>query len=69
MNNSQQVILEVKDIVSPSQAARFLGVSRMTLWRWLKQGKVRAIVFDKQSYFHIKELQQLKEQREGDATP
>jgi len=63
MEDAQRVTIEVKDVLPPSQAARFLGVSRMTLWRWVKKGKIRAIVFDKQSFFHINELRHLKEQR------
>jgi len=64
MSQSERVTLEVKDILPPSQAAKFLGVSRMTLWRWVKKGKIRAIVFDKQSFFHIYELKVLKEPKE-----
>ena len=32
-------------------------------WRWVRDGKIRPIEFDNQRFFHINELQRLKEQR------
>ena len=52
------------DLLTATRAAEFLGVSRMTLWRWVRDGKIRPIEFDNQRFFHINELQTLKEARE-----
>jgi len=59
---TQQVLPEVKDVLSPSQAAKFLGVSRMTLWRWVKKGKITPVI-PNHAYIHINELNRVKSLR------
>lgn len=31
----------VKNLLTPGEAAKELGVSRMTFWRWCKKGKIK----------------------------
>ncbi len=33
-----------QDVLTISQAARYCAVDRVTMWRWIKQGKIRASV-------------------------
>ncbi len=59
----ERVTIDVKDILSPSKAAEYLGVSRMTLWRWVKEGKIAPLMLD-HTYFHIRELNRVKALKE-----
>jgi len=64
MSAETNVTIRTADLLTATRAAEFLGVSRMTLWRWVRGGKIRPIEFDNQRFFHINELQTLKEARE-----
>ena len=57
----EQVTIQVADILTPTKAAEYLGISRMTLWRWTKSGKITPIMLD-HTYFHIRELERLREE-------
>jgi len=64
VTTEREVTIKTADLLTATRAAEFLGVSRMTLWRWVRDGKIRPIEFDNQRFFHISELQTLKEARE-----
>ena len=36
--------IELHDFVNQTRAAEILGVSRMTLWQWIKDGKIQAVI-------------------------
>ena len=55
----QKVTIRTSDILTATDAARYLGVSRMTIWRWVKSGKITPIMLD-HNYFHINELKRVK---------
>lgn len=55
----EHVTIEVKDILSPGKAAKYLGTNRMTLWRWVKENKITPVMLD-HTYFHIGELNRVK---------
>jgi len=55
----ERVTIEVKDILTPTKAAEYVGVSRMTLWRWVREGKIAPLMLD-HTYFHISELNRVK---------
>jgi hypothetical protein len=38
----------------------------MTLWRWVRDGKIGPIEFDSQRFFHINELRILKKAGEAE---
>ena len=42
MANQQPI--ELHDYVNQTRAAEVLGISRMTLWQWLKDDKLRAVI-------------------------
>lgn len=54
-----RVTIEVKDILPPKKAAEYLGITTMTLWRWVKAGKITPVMLDHR-YFHISELNRVK---------
>lgn len=62
------VHLKLKDVLAAGKAAKYLGISRMTLWRWVSRGKITPLMLD-HAYFHIGELDRVKalrEKQEGD---
>ena len=67
VTTEREVRIRTTDLLTATRAAEYLGVSRMTLWRWVRDGKIRPIEFDNQRFFHISELRTLKEakQQEG----
>jgi len=36
--------LEFMDFVNQTTAAKMLGVSRMAIWQWLRDGKIQAVI-------------------------
>jgi hypothetical protein len=54
---SGEIQVKPQDLLSPSSAAHYLHISRMTLWRWVRDGKVKPIEFDGQKFFDKIELQ------------
>ena len=58
-NAAQRVTLYVQDILPPKKAAEYLGISTMTLWRWVRDGKITPVMLD-HSYFHMTELKRAK---------
>lgn len=50
------------DAISSEDAARMLGVSRMTLWRWVKSGKAeQTVAIGKHKFFTKYEIKRLRE--------
>jgi hypothetical protein len=56
---AERISLKVEDIYSPTRAAKYLGVSKMTLYRWLGKKKISSIYLD-HNYFHVTELDRVK---------
>lgn len=69
----QRVTVDAKDLVPPKKAADYLGISKMTLSRWVRAGKITPVMLDHR-YFHINELNRVralleqKEQRASDGS-
>lgn len=61
--STERVTIEIKDILTPTKAAEYLGVSRMTLWRWVRDGRITPVMLD-HTYFHITELDRVKALRQ-----
>ena len=61
--STERVTINVQDILTPTKAAEYLGVSRMTLWRWVRDEKITPLILD-HTYFHIAELNRVKALRE-----
>jgi len=55
----ERVTVNINDILTPTRAAKYLGIARMTLWRWVKAGKITPVMLD-HTYFHISELNRVK---------
>ncbi len=44
MNNEQKITVTTSDVLTITDAAELLRVTRMTVWRWVKTGKILSIV-------------------------
>lgn len=56
---AERITIEAKDLLSPKKAAEYLGITTMTLWRWVRDGKITPVMLDHR-YFHINELKRVK---------
>jgi len=59
---NQRITIEVADLLTPKKAAKYLSITTMTLWRWVKDGKIVPVILD-HAYFHINELERVKSLR------
>jgi len=57
-----RVGIEVTDLLSPKKAAAYLGITTMTLWRWVRDGKVTPVMLNHR-YFLISELDRVRKGR------
>ena len=57
--DSARVTIEVKGLFPPKKAAEYLGITTMTLWRWVKDAKITPVMLDHR-YFHVSELDRVK---------
>lgn len=57
-----RITINVKELLPPKKAAEYLGISTMTLWRWVRDGEITPIILDHR-YFHINELDRVKAKR------
>lgn len=60
--DSERITIEVKDLLPPKKAAQYLGVTTMTLWRWVRDKKITPMMLD-HTYFHKNELDRVKGKR------
>jgi len=51
------------DILSISEAAKALGVGRMTLYRWINKGKIQSLMFGGYRAIPLAEVIRLKGER------
>ena len=52
--------LDFSDLINLTQAARYLGVSYMTIHRWKARGKIKVTYLLGHPYASLKELMRLK---------
>ena len=65
---AERITVKVEVILSPKKAAAYLGITTMTLWRWVKSHKITPVILD-HAYFHINELDRVKAlQKKDDQT-
>lgn len=57
--------IELKGLFSPKEAAKILGVSRMTIFRWLKAGRLAPVVVAGQRFIPESETDRLKKEKQG----
>ena len=52
--------IELHDFVNQTRAAEILGISRQTLWQWLKDGKLQAVIVGGLRMIPQSEVERLK---------
>lgn len=55
---------EFPDIMLPIQAARLIGVSRMTIFRWIKWGWIQPVIVDGKRMLAKNQLEEVRQKRE-----
>lgn len=53
--------IDVSDLINLTQAAKYLKVSYMTIFRWKKTGKLKAVYIGGFPYIPLGELVKIKE--------
>jgi len=65
MADDTKIPLDIDDIFTGKRACEYLEISRMTLWRWTKSGKIKAIFIDSHPIYPLSELIRVKEAKDG----
>jgi len=55
-----KVSFKTEELLSLSDAAKELHVTRMTLYRWIKKGKVETVTFGGYRAIHKSEVERLR---------
>jgi excisionase family DNA binding protein len=58
-----KITLETKDLMDFSDAAKYLKVSRPTIYALVEQGRLHPISLGKVRYLYVTELGQIKKER------
>ncbi len=53
--------LDISDLINLTQAARYLEVSYMTIYRWRKNGKLKVVIIGNAPFVPLGELVRIKE--------
>ena len=54
--------IELQDFVNQTKAAKILGVTRMTIWNWIKEGKLQVVIVAGLRMIPLSEVEKLKKQ-------
>jgi len=60
--------VEDSNLVNLSEASRRLGISYVTLWRWIKKGKVTPVRILGLPYLTLDQVESLKNEKNNQAT-
>jgi len=52
--------IELYDFVNQKRAAEILGISRQTIWQWIKDGKIQAVIVGGLRMIPQSEVERLK---------
>jgi len=55
--------IELHDFVNQTDAAEILGISRMTIWQWIKAGRIQAVIVGGLRMIPRSEVERLKQEK------
>jgi len=58
--------IELRDYINQTDAAEILGISRMTIWQWMKDGKIQVALVGGQRMIPRSEVERLKQEKGDD---
>jgi len=61
--SDERVTVEITGLLSPQKAAAYLGVTKMTLWRWTRDGKITCVMLETR-FYPKKEVERVKALRD-----
>ncbi len=56
---------EVEDLIKAKEACAYLKVSKVTIYKWLKQGKITGYYLGTRLFFKMSELEQALKKKGG----
>jgi len=59
-----KIELEAQNLLTVDDAAKALGITRITLYRWMDKGKIATAKFGTYRIIPISEIERLKKERE-----
>jgi excisionase family DNA binding protein len=60
----REITISVKDALSYKDAARELGITTMTLWRWVRDNKIIAVKLGRYKFIPVSEIERIKRNRD-----
>jgi len=58
--NKQDITISVQEALSYKEAANKLGITTMTLWRWVKTNKIIAVRLGRYKFIPNSEIERIK---------
>ena len=58
--SKQDITISVQDALSYKEAAKKLGITTMTLWRWVRDKKIIAVQLGRYKFIPKSEIERLK---------
>jgi len=55
--------IELTDFLTQTQAGKLLGVSRKTIWQWMKAGKLQALIIGGNHVIPRSEVERIQRER------
>ena len=55
-----KIVIDAGDLLTPEEAAKKLGISRMTIFRWIKSSKITAVKLDRHTLIPKSEVTRLR---------
>ena len=65
MNKKNHITISVKNALSYKEAASRLNITTMTLWRWVKGGKIFAVGLGRYKFIPESEIKRITDERHG----
>ena len=62
-----KITVETEELLSIPEAAKLIGISRISAWEWTKNGKMTTIILGGRALVPRSVAEELKRKREGDA--